>query len=377
MRFLHISDLHLGKRLKEASLEDDQRFILGQIADIAREVRPAGVLIAGDVYDTTTPTVESVRMLDDFLTDLVGSGLRVYMISGNHDSPDKLGYASRMLAGNGLYISGVYSGHLDVHTVREGDEEVDVCLLPFIKPLNARRAHPEDAIESYNDAVRSAIAHTDLPEGRRRILVTHQFVVAGGDSPRTCDSESVFVGGTEAVDASLFDGFDYVALGHIHTPQSVGRETVRYCGTPLVYSKSEIPHSGGDPKSVTVVDIGDTVTVETIPLHPLRSVRIARGTLEEIVSAAKDEGGSDDYVYAELTADDVDAMARLRDVYPNILSVESVGRSREWEDPSDPNADAPLDMIDAFADFFRRRTGKELTPYQADTVRDLLGEGSE
>lgn len=373
MRFIHISDLHIGKKLKEAPLDEDQRYILERIAEMAKDMRPAGVLIAGDVYDGTTPTVESVGILDDFLTDLVSAGIPVFMISGNHDSPEKLGFGSRVFENDGLYISGVYSGHLDVHTVRDGDEEVDVCMLPFIKPIHARRAHPEDTIESYTDAVRSAIAHTGLASGRRRILVTHQFVVSGGRFPETCGSESAFVGGTEAVDASVFDGFDYVALGHIHTAQSVGRETVRYCGTPLVYSKSEV----GRPKSVTVVDIGDGVSIEEVPLEPRREVRIIRGPLQALIDDGRREGGSEDYIYAELEGDSLDAMARLREVYPNILSVEVVDRVRDWDDMPDTGDEQPMDLVQAFRDFFKGKTGHDLTPAQEAMVIELLGEGSQ
>ncbi len=372
MRFMHISDLHIGKKLKEASLEEDQRFILDQIVQIARDEMPDGILIAGDVYDTTTPTADAVTMLDSFLTDLTSLGMPVFMISGNHDSPERLGFGSAMFERNELYISGVYSGSADVHTVRKDGEEVDVCLLPFIKPAVARRAHPEDRIESYGDAVRSAIAHTDLPEGRRRILVTHQFVVSGGDSPKTSESESVFVGGTESVDASLFDQFDYVALGHIHKSQSIGRETIRYCGTPLKYSKSEV----NDTKTVTFVDIGDEVTISEVELKPLRDIRVLSGPLDKIIEAGKADEGSDDYVYVELERDEIDALPRLREVYPNVMSVEIIGRRTEWESvPEGDASDWSLDPVKAFADFFMRKKGKELTESQLRIVKDCFEDG--
>ncbi len=373
MRFMHISDLHIGKKLKEASLEEDQRFILNEIVDIARERMPDGILIAGDVYDTTMPTADAVTMLDSFLTDLTSLGIPVFMISGNHDSPERLGFGSAMFERNELYISGVYSGGLDVHPVSKDGQVVDVCLLPFIKPAVARRAHPEDRIENYNDAVRSAIAHTDLPEGRKRILVTHQFVVNGGDSPMTSESESVFVGGTESVDVSLFDQFDYVALGHIHKPQYVGRETVRYCGTPLKYSLSE----KDDEKSVTFVDVGDTVSITTVPLEPKRDVRLIRGPLDGIVEAGKKDDRRDDFVYVELERDEIDALPRLREVYPNVMSVSVVGRRTEWESaPEGDLSDWTLDPVKAFADFFMKKNGKELTESQLRIVKDCFDQGA-
>lgn len=372
MRFLHISDLHIGKRLREASLEEDQRSILSQIIGIARSLSPDAVLIAGDVYDTPTPSAESVTMLDRFLTELTEL-TRVFMISGNHDSPERLGFGSRMLEGRGLFISGVYSGRLDVHTLRSGGEEVDVCLLPFVKPLTARRAHPEDRIESYTDAVRSAISHTELAEGRRRVLVTHQFVVSGGRGPELCDSESVFVGGAEAVDASVFDGFDYVALGHIHRPQWVGRETVRYCGTPLKYSASE----ADDVKSVTVVDIGDTVSVSTVPLTPMRDVRRIRGPMEALIRAGKGDPRRDDFVYITLEDELPDALARLREVYPNLLSIETARPAGEDGDMPEPEEGLwEMDPVELFAEFYRMKTGTDLTDPMRRIVRDAM-EGSE
>lgn len=370
MRFIHISDLHIGKKLKEASLEEDQRHILSQILGVVRDLSPDAVLIAGDVYDTPTPSAESVTILDGFLTELTGL-TRVYMISGNHDSPERLGFGSRMLEGRGLFISGVYSGSLDVHTLTVGDETVDVCLLPFIKPVVARRAHPEDPIEDYTDAVRSAISHTELSDdGRMRVLVTHQYVVSGDDSPEGCDSESLFVGGTEAVDVSVFDGFDYVALGHLHRPQWVGRETVRYCGTPLKYSASE----ADDAKSVTVVDLGeDGVAVSTVPLRPMRDVRRIRGPLDAIVSAARGDGRSEDFVYVTLEAERPDALARLREVYPNVLSIETAGDDRGPEEAAAAEEGLwDLDPLEAFAEFYRAKKGKELTENMRRIVSETL-----
>lgn len=372
MRFIHISDLHIGKKLKEASLEEDQRHILAQIIGIVSEQRPDGVLIAGDVYDTTSPTIESVTMLDWFLTELTSMDVPVFMISGNHDSPEKLSFGSRMFEKNNLFISGTYSGHLDVHTLTRGDESVDICMLPFIKPVHARRAHPDDVIENYNDAVRSAIGHTELEEGRKRILMTHQFVMSNGIAPRMSDSESVFVGGTESVDASLFDRFDYVALGHIHRPQSVGRPTVRYCGTPLKYSESECDHE----KSVTMVDIGNEVTITTIPLVPLRDLRVIRGPIDRLIEEGKKDSNRDDFIYVKLDVNSIDALSRLREVYPNVMSIE-VGETTgsEYIEEGEPEPWG-LDMVDAFEQFYRNKTGKDLTEKQREIVRDALPEGA-
>lgn len=373
MKFVHISDLHIGKKLKEASLEEDQRYILEQIVGIVRDEAPDGVLIAGDVYDTTTPTTEAVTMLDSFLTALVSLKVPVFMISGNHDSPEKLGFGSRLFETNRLFISSVYSGALDVHTMEKDGAVVDVCMLPFIKPIHVRRFYPEERIESYTDAVRSSIEHTDLAPGHKRILITHQFVVSGGNQPLAGGSEIAFVGGTECVDASLFDGFDYVALGHIHRPQRVGRDTIRYCGTPLKYSMSECD----DEKSVTVVEIGDSVSITTVPLKPLRDIRILRGPLNGIIEAGKTDSCRQDFVYVELESDALDALPRLREVYPNVMSVEVTGRRKDYEKlESEGIDDWGFDPVESFAAFYRKKTGNDLTDSQRRIVADSFDEGA-
>lgn len=367
MKFVHISDLHIGKKLKEASLEEDQRYILEQIVGIVRDEAPDAVLIAGDVYDTTTPTTEAVMLLDSFLTSLVSLEVPVFMISGNHDSPEKLGFGSRLFETNRLFISSIYSGGLDIHTLEKDGVSVDICMLPFIKPIHVRRFYPDEKIESYTDAVRCSIEHTDLAPGRKRVLMTHQFVVSGGDQPLAGGSEIAFVGGTECVDASLFDGFDYVALGHIHRPQKVGRETIRYCGTPLKYSVSECD----DEKSVTIVDIEDKVSISTVPLKPLRDIRVLRGPLNGIIEAGKTDSCKQDFVYVELENDVLDALPRLREVYPNVMSVEVTGRRKGYEIlESGIDEDWDFDPVESFATFYKKKTGNDLTDSQRRIVAD-------
>lgn len=368
MRFMHISDLHIGKKMKEASLEEDQRYILRQILDVASDIRPDGLIIAGDVYDTTSPTTDSFRILDWFLTSLSDMEVPVFMIAGNHDPPEKLGFGSRLMERSGIHVSAVFSGRMDVFTVSKDGTEIDVCMLPFIKPAHVRRIYPDEEISSYTDAVASAISHTDLAPGRRRILVTHQFVVSGSDRPDRSESESVFVGGTESVDSWVFDGFDYVALGHIHKPQAIGRDTIRYCGTPLKYSLSE----AGDRKSITVVDIGGSVTVSEIPLKPLRDVRKVKGPLEGIIEAGRSDPGKDDFIYAELDSDAMDALPRLREVYPNLMSIEVAGRKDSWDAPEREIEDVSLNPLEAFAEFYRFRTGRDPSDAEVEIIREAL-----
>lgn len=373
MKFVHISDLHIGKRLKDMSMEDDQRYILSQIVSIVSEESPDGVIIAGDVYDTTTPNTDSVTILDNFLTELNVLNVPVFMISGNHDSPEKLGFGSRLFEANKLFISGVFNGALDVHTVSNGSEQVDICMLPFVKPINVRRKYPEESIENYTDAVRTVIAHTDLTKGRKRIMVAHQFVISGSESPELSDSE-VSMGGLDSVDASVFDDFDYVALGHIHKAQPVGRETIRYCGTPLKYSASE----SRDDKTVTIVDIGEDVRISTRPLKPLRDLRRISGPLNKLIEVGRNDPGRNDFIYATLESDEIEALTRLRQVYPNVMSIEVAGTERKWEMPESVADDWNLDIVDAFKEFYEVKMGTPITESQLKIVRDTIyGEGSE
>ena len=368
MRFIHISDLHIGKKLRDRSLEEDQQHILSEILRIVDEMNPDGVIIAGDVYDTSSPTVDSVRMLDWFLTELSGRDLDTFVIAGNHDSPEKLGFGNRIFEKNRLFISGVFSGTMDRHTLVRVDERVDVYLLPFIKPAHVRRMYPDEEIDDYTDAVASAIAHTEIEEGVPKIAVTHQFIVSDGDSPVTCDSESVFVGGTESVKASVFDGFDYVALGHIHKPQSIGRETVRYCGTPLKYSLSEKDHQ----KSVTIVDItADGVELSYEPLMPLRDMRQITGRLEDLIAYGRNDPGREDYIYVTLTEDAIDALSRLREVFPNTMNIDVVG-TEGIKGVTEEVAVERMDMMELFSQFYELRTGALLTDSQRKLVADLM-----
>lgn len=373
MRFLHISDIHLGKKLRDVSLEEDQRHILAEILRIADKTEPVGIIIAGDVFDNSSPTVDSVQMLDWFLTELYSRGLYTFLIAGNHDSPEKLGFGNKIFEKNRLFISGVFSGSMDRHTIVVGDERVDVYLLPFVKPINVRRKYPDEDINSYSDAVASAIAHTEMEEGVPKIAVTHQFVVSGLDSPVISDSESVFVGGTEAVDTSLFDDFDYVALGHIHRPQSMGRETIRYCGTPLKYSLSEKDQQ----KSVTVVDITSSgVELSFEPLVPLRDMRQIYGRLEDLIEAGKNDPARDDFIYVRLKGDAIDALPRLREVFPNVMSLEIEGLEAKRELAQGVEVEK-MDILELFSRFFEIKNGFPMTTAQKELIRDIMDDGME
>lgn len=297
MKWIHLSDLHLGKRVNGFSMVEDQAYILKEILEIVRREEPQGVLIAGDVYDKTVPSAEAVGMLDDFLVSLSRLGPQVFLISGNHDSPERLAFGGRLMEQSGVHLAPVYDGNLCRFTLQDAHGPVDVFLLPFLKPVHVRRFFPEETIESYTDALRVAIDHLGVEEGRRNVLVTHQFVTGAA----RCESEELSVGGSDNVDASVFAPFDYVALGHIHGPQQVGKPTIRYCGTPLKYSFSEANHE----KSVTVVEMEEkgNVSIRTIPLTPLRDLREIRGSYEEVTlrDFYKGKDFREDYLHIILT----------------------------------------------------------------------------
>lgn len=319
MKLIHLSDLHIGKRVNEFSMAEDQKYILNQILEIIDREQPDCVVIAGDVYDKSIPSAEAVQILDDFLTRLAGRKIPAAMISGNHDSPERLSFGAQLMKESGIYVSPVYDGQ--VQSIGFADEygEVRVYLLPFLKPATVRHVYEEETVESYQDAVETAISHLPLDTSCRNVLVAHQF--AAGAS--RCESEEMSVGGIDQMDVSVFDDFDYVALGHIHSPQSAGRPAVRYCGTPLKYSFSE----AGQQKSVSVVELFEKgrVEIREVPLTPLRDMRKIRGTYLELTARSFYQGtNTEDYIQAILTDEEdiPDGMQKLRIIYPNLMRLE-------------------------------------------------------
>lgn len=321
MRLLHLADLHLGKRVHEFSMLEDQRYILKQILEIMEREQADGVLIAGDIYDKTVPSAEAVQLLDDFLTKIAERKIPVFLISGNHDSAERISFGAKLFAKSGVYFASGYQGQTEFVTLQDAYGELDIYLLPFIRPVHVRQAFPEqaDKIVSYQDALQTVLAHINLNRERRNVLVAHQFVTGA----ERCESEDIQVGGLDNVDASLFDDFDYVALGHIHGPQWILRETVRYAGTPLKYSFSETRHQ----KAVTIIELrgkGET-KIRTIPLEPLRDMRKIRGTYEELTRRSVYENTNlEDFVQITLTdeTDIFDAVGKLRVIYPNLMKLE-------------------------------------------------------
>ena len=322
MKIFHLSDLHIGKRVNGYSMLEDQKFILSEILSRVQEEKPQAVIIAGDVYDRAMPSEEAVALLDDFLCRLVGLPVapEIFIIYGNHDSAERLSFGNRLMGKSGVHLSPVFTGKLTPVILSDEYGQVAFYLLPFIKPSDARNAYPEAKIENYTDALREALAHADLKGTQRNVLVAHQFVTGTQRS----ESEDIAVGGLDNVDEAVFDGFDYVALGHLHRPQAVPcRENIRYCGTPLKYSLSE----KDDQKGILVVELGagKEPTYRTIPLTPLHDMRVIKGTYDELTLRKNYEGtATDDYIHVILTDENdvMDAVGRLRSIYPNLMSLE-------------------------------------------------------
>ena len=369
MKFIHLSDLHLGKRLNEFSLLEDQEYILTKILNTVDEIQPDGVIIAGDVYDKSVPSAEAVALFDDFLYRLSEKNLHVFVISGNHDSPERIAFGGRMMLNSGIHLSPVYDGKVDPITLRDAHGEADIFLLPFIKPANVRRFYPDEDIDSYTDALRVAVSNMNVDTSKRNILVTHQFVTGASRS----DSEEISVGGSDNVEVSVFEPFDYVALGHIHGPQSVGRETVRYCGTPLKYSFSEAGHV----KSLTVVELGEkgSISISTVPIVPKRDLRELRGKYDELILKQNyDDKTRTDYLHITLTdEEDVpDAVAKLRTVYPNIMVLDYDNPRTRSLGTADMQATENRTPFELFGELYERQNGVQMSEQQQEFCEKLI-----
>ena len=379
MKFLHISDLHIGKRVNEFSMTEDQKYILNQILRIAEQERAEAVLIAGDVYDKSMPSAEAVQIFDWFLTGLADLGKTVIAVSGNHDSPERIAFGGELMRGRGVYVSPVYRGEALEVAFRDEYGDISVHLLPFLKPatlrhaLEGRQEEEENGLpESYQEALEIAVKRMEIDVKKRNILVAHQFVTGAG----RCDSEEVSVGGLDNVDASVFDDFDYVALGHIHSPQSVGRETVRYCGTPLKYSFSEAEQE----KSVTVLEMGEKgdVVLSTVPLVPLRDMRKIRGSYGEVMSRSfYQDMNTEDYVQITLTDEEdiPDGLQKLRTVYPNLMQV-AYDNSRTRQDRTVEAAEQAerKSELELFGEFFELQNNQPMSAEQAAYMEKLIAD---
>lgn len=370
MKLIHLSDLHLGKRVNEFSMLEDQQYILTEILQIIDREKPDGVMIAGDVYDKSVPSAEAVALLDDFLVRLAKRDLQVFLISGNHDSPERMAFGGRLMAQSGVHLAPVYDGKVRPITLTDEYGPVNLYLLPFLKPAHVRRCFPEREILTYTDALAAAIEAMGVNPAQRNVLVTHQFVTGAA----RCDSEEISVGGTDNVDVSVFEPFDYVALGHIHGPQQVGRETVRYCGTPLKYSFSEAKHQ----KSVTVVELGEkgAVSVRTVPLTPMRDLAELRGTYEELTFRGFYDGTSypRDYVHITLTDEEdiPDAVSKLRIIYPNLMKLDYDNKRTRAGIVLEGAEDQQRSPLELLEEFYEKQNGQPMEEEQRAFAKSLM-----
>ena len=372
MKLLHLGDLHLGKSLGDFDLIEDQKYILDQILEIIEKENVDGVLIAGDVYDKSIPSEAATNLLDYFLCKLSESGVQTFMISGNHDSDDRLNYGSNLFEANQIYISALYHGTLDKRTVTDGYGEVNVYLLPFVKASQVRHFYPEETIDSYDDAVRVILKHADMDVTQRNVIVAHQFVTGQSEDPALGGSEGAgtqSVGLVEKIGYDCFDGFDYVALGHIHSPQRVGRDQVRYSGSPLKYSLSEVHNA----KSVPVITMGKKgeVTLELIPLKPMRDLRHIKGNLKALLEP-KNMTDVEDFIYVTLTDEEIinDAMGIFQQTYPNTVKIDyDNSRTRAMEHVDISNIAENKSFSELISDFYRLIYNCEMSGEEMDYMR--------
>lgn len=404
MKFIHLSDLHLGKRVNGYSMLEDQEYILNEIKAVITAEAPDAVLIAGDVYDKPVPPAEAVRLFDDFLVQLSRLGLKVFVISGNHDSPERIAFGSRLMDASGIYLSPVYDGTVTPVSLHDAYGVVDVYMLPFIKPAHVRRFYETETeqIQSYTDAMQTALSHLPLDHTHRNVLITHQFVTG---SVRA-ESEEISVGGSDNIDASVFAPFDYVALGHLHTPQNCGQTApttaadsseneqagathdtelsadtqadaprIRYCGTPLKYSFSEVK----DQKSVTVIELCEkgNLHIHTVPLKPLHDLVELKGTYDTVTARSFYEGTSwqEDYTHITLTDEEdiPDAIGKLRAIYHHLMKLDY--DNKRTRSSSEITADLAVEEktpIQLFSDFYELQNNQPLNEEQATFLNGLI-----
>lgn len=377
VKLLHTSDLHIGKRVNEFSMIEDQKHILNEMLKIVDEHKPEGFIIAGDIYDKGIPGVEAVTLFDWFLTELHNRDIAVFIVSGNHDSSERIDFAGRIMEENNIHIAGAYNGELQKVTISDEFGHLNIYLMPFIKPATIRRFYPDLNIETYQEAVEAIIDNSDIDPSERNLLVAHQFITYAGKEPERSESEVISLGGLDNIDGRVFDCFDYVALGHIHRPQRIGRDTVRYAGSPLKYSFSESRHS----KSVTMVEMGEkgTVQFDMLPLIPLRDMREIKGPIETLIDPTiYREANTLDYIHATITNEEeiYDGIGTLRSVYPNVMRLDFENSRSVF------NENARMAAVDVeeksstelFEEFYESQNNVSMSDVQISIIVDIFEE---
>lgn len=369
MKLFHISDLHLGKRVYEFSMLEEQKALLSTILQKIEEERPDALLITGDIYDKPIPPVEAVRLLDDFLTELSQRGLHTYIIAGNHDSAQRLEFGKDIIGRNGIHIVGSIGEKMEHFTERDKYGSVEIWLLPFFKPAHVNGVFADQTFSSYGEAAKALLEAQEIDFSKRNIILAHQFVTWKGKAERS-DSETQSLGGLDEIDASLFFPFDYAAFGHLHSPQPMGKDTVRYAGSPMPYSFSEIRQQ----KGITVVELMEkgNITFDFIPLETKRKFREIKGPLQELIQAVKAEGGSEDYIRCILTDQEavLDPVGQLRSVYPNLMTLEFATRDTVYQQELTFDTE-DLSPDELFSAFFEKQNKKEMSETQQKLLQRI------
>ncbi len=370
MKLIHLADLHLGKRVNEFSLLEDQEYILKEILNIVDAEKADGVIIAGDVYDKSLPSTEAVTMFDDFLVSLASRKLPVFIIAGNHDSPERLAFGNRLIDLSGIHISSVFDGKVKNYQLKDEEGPINIYLLPFIKPANVRAIYPDEKIESYDDALKVVVKNINLDKTQRNILVTHQFITGAQRS----DSEDLFVGGLDNISAEVFKDFDYVALGHIHRPQNIQKDLIRYCGSPLKYSFSEAKYD----KSVTLIELGKKgdLNLSTVPLVPKHDMKEIKGTYDELTKKSFYDNTSyqNDYLHITLTDEEEvsEAIGKLRSVYPYLMKLDYDNQRTQTNQEIkavDVEHKSPYEL---FSEFYEKRNNQPMSEQQSKYLNKVI-----
>ena len=379
MKILHLADLHIGKIVLEQTMLEDQKYMLKQIIKKIKEEKVKLVLISGDIYDRSVPPSEAVNALDDFLKTLIKDiKIKVCIIAGNHDSKERLNFGSKIFANEGLYICANYKGNLEKIELEDEYGKINIYMLPYIKPVEIKEYFEDKEITSYNEAIKSIIEKENIEAKERNIILSHQFVTAGNEEPEKSESETLYLGGTENVDISCYEKFDYVALGHIHGPQKIGRETARYAGTILKYSFSEV----NQKKSLTIIEYKekDKLEIKLIPLKPIRDMRVIKGPIEELIKEENYTGTNrEDYIRAIITNEEpvYDAIGQIKKIYPNTLrlDIENLKTTQNTEiKMTDLDNIKKKDEVELFNEFYKFQNNKELDGVQIDIIKEVVKE---
>ena len=370
MKLIHISDLHIGKKIHGFAMLEDQKYILDRFLEIVQTERPDAILIAGDVYDTPTPSAEAVSLFDDFIVRLASYHIPTFIISGNHDSAERLSFGSRLIDISGIHFSPTYSGQVEPTILTDEHGDVAIYMLPFVRPATVRALFPEATVGSFTDAMAVSIENMHIDTSVRNVLIAHAFVTGAS----TSGSEESYVGTAENVDACVFADFDYVALGHIHRPQNIG-EHIRYSGSILKYSFSEVNHD----KSVTIVNMGakGDISIDTLPLVPLHDMHHIKGSYNDLTFKDFYAGTSypTDYMYITLTDEDdiIGVRNLLGYFYTNIMKIDYDNtRTRNTmtiEVSDDIDRKSPLEL---FCDFYELQNGQSMTQEQEKYMKQLI-----